>query len=126
MASIMAFTIGFYAIHLVFKYWIDVNTDHETPEQQMTRYMVIFVVNLAINTEIVYLLVTYMYVSVLNAQIVAATIVAYESYYAYRSLVFKTNQKRKTVAEELAKGRSAIVNDAVQADDLTKPSIPIQ
>jgi len=97
-ASVLAFAVGFFAIYLVFKYWISVEAGQETPEQQMTRFMIVFVINVALNTELVYLLVTYAYVPLLTAQAMAAVIVAYESYYAYRSLVFNA-RKRETVAE---------------------------
>lgn len=104
-ASILAFAVGFFAIYLVFKYWIDIDVKHETPQQQMTRYMIVFIINVGINTEIVYFLVTYAYVPLLVAQAVAAVIVAYESFYAYRSLVFRAN-KNATIAEELAANQS--------------------
>ncbi len=100
LATVFAFAIGSFTIYLVFKYWIDATEEQETPQQQMARFMIIFVVNLGINTEIVYFMVTYLGIDVLVAQTVAAVIVAYESYYAYRSLVFYVNTK-KTVAETL-------------------------
>src|SRR6185437_6610689 len=84
-SSVLAFVVGYYAIYLIFKYWIDIDAKHETPQQQMIRYLIIFFVNIALNTEIVYLLVTYAYVSLLSAQTIAAVLLAYESFYAYRS-----------------------------------------
>ncbi len=101
VASLMAFSVGCFSIYLVFKYWINTDIKNETPEQQMTRFMVVFTINVAINAEIVYLLVTHVGVPLLTAQAVAAVIVAYESYYAYRSLVFR-NTPKKTVGEILA------------------------
>ena len=106
MATILAFAIGFFSIYLVFKYWITPQDEPESPQQQMARFMIVFVVNLGINTEIVYFLVTYAEVPVLVAQTVAGVIVAYESFYAYRSLVFYTERKR-TVAEEYSRNAGA-------------------
>lgn len=107
-ATVLAFGIGYFAIYLVFKYWINVDINNETPEQQLTRYSVVFIVNLAIFTQIVYFLVTYAYMSLLTAQAVAAVIVAYESFYAYRSLVFRVGKKKKTVGQMM--GKSVVQN----------------
>jgi|GEM_PF-2889170 len=107
-ATVLAFGIGFFAIYLVFKYWINVDIANDTPEQQLTRSAVVFIVNLAIFTQLVYFLVTYAYMPLLTAQAVAAVVVAYESFYAYRSLVFRMGKKRKTVAQVL--GRASINN----------------
>src|SRR6185369_2406370 len=77
LASVFAFAIGAFAIYLVFKYWIDPTEESETPQQQMARFMIIFIVNLGINTEIVYFMVEYLNVPVLAAQTVAAVVIAY-------------------------------------------------
>jgi hypothetical protein len=92
-ASIMAFVVGYYAIYLIFKYWIDIDVKRETPQQQQIRYLIVFFVNIALNTEIVYVLITYAYVPLIAAQTIAAVIIAYESFYAYRSFVFYANQR---------------------------------
>jgi putative flippase GtrA len=102
-ATIGAFAIGAFAIYLVFKYWIEPTDEEETPRQQMARFMIIFMVNLGINTEIVYFMVTYLGVTVIVAQTVAAVIIAYESYYAYRSLVFYVH-KKETVVDAYKRG----------------------
>lgn len=112
-ASILAFAIGFFAIYLIFKYWINADLKHETPEQQMTRFMIVFVINVGINTEIVYLFVTYLSVPLLTAQSVAAVIVAYESFYAYRSLVFHAN--KRSVAEQLAEAGAIVTPEVAHA-----------
>ena len=92
-SSIFAFGVGFFAIYLVFKYWIAPDATHGSPYQRARRYLVIFILNLAINTEIVYLLVTYLNVPILTAQTVAAVVIAYESYYAYLSLLYRSHKK---------------------------------
>ncbi len=109
-ASVMAFCIGCFSIYLAFKYWINTDIKNETPEQQMVRYMTVFTINVAINAEIVYILVTHVGVPLLTAQAVAAVIVAYESYYAYRSLVFRTH-RRRTVAEVYADQTRSIARE---------------
>jgi hypothetical protein len=48
---------------------------------------------LAINTVIVYLLVSGAGVPILTAQTVAAVVIAYESYYAYQSLARRNKVK---------------------------------
>jgi putative flippase GtrA len=105
-ASVLAFAIGAYSIHLIFKYWVSTEQEDDDPQQQMMRFMIVFIVNAAINAEIVYLMVTYLEIDLLIAQTVAAVIIAYESYYAYRSLVFRA-ARRRTVGQELSQGKAA-------------------
>jgi putative flippase GtrA len=102
VATVVAFAIGYFIVYLAFRYWIDTSTDHDTPQQQMMRFMIVFVITIAINTEMVYLTVTYTPIDLLTAQTVAAVAVAYMSFFAYRSLVFKVQQKKTTVTEEMA------------------------
>jgi hypothetical protein len=109
-ATIFAFAIGFFAIYLVFKYWINPEEDHETPHQQLARFMIVFIVTLGINTEIVYFMVSYFEISLLVAQTVSAVVLAYISFYAYRSLVFYSNHRR-TVAEEMRANASPLVGN---------------
>ncbi len=107
VAVVLAFCIGSYAIYLVFKYWINVEVGRETPEQQLTRYSVIFIVNLAIYTQLVFALVNYAYMPAITAQAISAVIVAYLSFYAYRSLVFRERKNKKTVAQVIGKASAA-------------------
>lgn len=58
IATVLAFAVGSFSIYMVFKYWIDVAEERETPEQQRMRYMIVFIVNLAIFGEIVFFLTT--------------------------------------------------------------------
>lgn len=109
VAVVLAFCIGSYAIYLIFKYWINVEVGRETPEQQLTRYSIIFIVNLAIYTQLVYFLVTYTFTPLITSQAIAALIVAYLSFYAYRSLVFRERKQKKTVAQVI--GKSASIAD---------------
>src|SRR5258708_6912621 len=59
VATVCAFGVGSFAMYLVFKYWVSTDVDQESPQQQMMRYLIIFTINIGINTEIVYFLVTY-------------------------------------------------------------------
>jgi len=87
-ASGLAFGVGFFVIYLVFKYLIRPDTA-QNDRQRLKRYFIIFTIGLVLNTEIVYLLVTYAGVPLLTAQTIAAVVIAYESYYAYLSLLYR-------------------------------------
>jgi putative flippase GtrA len=91
-ASGLAFAVGFYVIYLVFKYFVNPDVNKEA-HIQLKRYGIVFIVNLVINVEIIYLLVNYASVPLLTAQTVAAVIIGYESYYAYRSLMNRAQKK---------------------------------
>ncbi len=95
-ASALAFGVGFYVIFLVFKYWLKPESIDDR-SQSLGRYLIVFCVNLAINVEAVYILVSYMGVPLLTAQTVAAVVVAYESYYAYLSLMHKAHKEEVVI-----------------------------
>ncbi|HEV8666470.1 MAG TPA: GtrA family protein [Candidatus Paceibacterota bacterium] len=91
-ASGLAFGIGFFFIYLAFKYLIKPDPSKKALPS-MRNYIIVFIINLAINTEIVYLLVSHAGVPLLTAQTVAAVVIAYESYYAYQSLANRGTKK---------------------------------
>lgn len=95
-ASGMAFGVGFFIIYLMFKYWLKPDSSKESLKQ-LTHFIIIFIVNLVINIEIVYLLVTHAGVPLLTAQTVAAVVIAYESYYAYLSLLYR--EKKQAIVQ---------------------------
>ncbi len=90
-ASALAFGIGFYVIYLVFKYWVKPDPK-KVSSKNLWHFLIVFGVNLVINIEIVYLLVSHVGVPLLTAQAVAAVVIAYESYYAYQSLLYRAKQ----------------------------------
>ncbi len=104
-ASGLAFGVGFFIIYLMFKYWLKPDATKES-SGQLWHFLVVFVINLAINIEIVYLLVSQIGVPILTAQTVAAVVIAYESYYAYLSLLYRESKKvviqaPKSLADEI-------------------------
>ena len=87
-ASVFAFIIGFFVSFSLQKFWTFRDHGTEKIGAQATLYLAIVLVNLAINTSIVFLLVEYAGFSPIPAQLVASAIIACESFFLYR-IVFR-------------------------------------
>ncbi len=90
LSSILAFLIAFFVSFILQKFFT--YQDHGTDglRGQAIIYLTVTSANLALNTLFVYLLVQYMSLHYIPAQIVASIIVAIESYVLYGMFIFKT------------------------------------
>ena len=89
LSSIAGFIGGFAVSFTLQKFWTF--RDHATDNiaNQATRYFLIVLFNLGLNTLFVYCLVEYAKLQPLIAQIIAAFVIAVEGFFAYRFLVFR-------------------------------------
>lgn len=70
------------------KYWTFGERTHERVHTQFMLYIVVALANIGLNTFIVYLLAGKLGVYYLVAQAVAAALVAFWSFFVYRSIIF--------------------------------------
>jgi len=88
-ASVLAFAMSVVVSFTMQKFW----TFHDNPvydmHAQFARYLVVILLNLALNTALVYLLVEKAQVWYLAAQFVATVVIAVIGYFAYRYFVFR-------------------------------------
>ena len=84
LAFIMAFFVSFY----LQKFWTFRDGDKEKMYKQLGVYLAVALVNLALNAALMYLLVDGLKIWYLLAQIMASGLIAAESYFVYKLLIF--------------------------------------
>jgi putative flippase GtrA len=90
VASIAGFFVGFVVSFTLHKYWTfrDHRQDQDVMRAQFARYIAVVLFNLVVNTILVYVFVEYVKTPPVIAQALSAIIIACESFFAYRFLVF--------------------------------------
>jgi putative flippase GtrA/SAM-dependent methyltransferase len=88
-SAVIAFVLSFIVSFFLQKLWTFKNREMGKIHIQASAYLLITLCNLCINTLLMYSFVQYFSFHYLIAQIFASVIVAIESFFAYRELVFK-------------------------------------
>lgn len=83
-SAMLGFTIAFVVSFLLSKFWTFENRARVGTERQLILHLLVALVNLGINTALVYLFVEEFGLWYMFAQAVAAILIAIESYFAYR------------------------------------------
>lgn len=89
ISAIMAFIIAFGVSFTLQKYWTFRDHSSDSVAAQGTIYFSISIINLGINTGLVYLLTDMAGVHYFMSQIIAAGSIAVISFFVYQKLVFK-------------------------------------
>ncbi|MBI2612559.1 GtrA family protein [Candidatus Kaiserbacteria bacterium] len=87
-ASVVAFFAGFFVSFTLQKFWTFRDREMGVIGQQGLVYLFIILLNLGLNTLLVYVFVEYAGVGPIVALLVSSGLIAFESYFAYHYLVF--------------------------------------
>ncbi|PIR84918.1 hypothetical protein COU16_00155 [Candidatus Kaiserbacteria bacterium CG10_big_fil_rev_8_21_14_0_10_47_16] len=88
-ASVLAYLLAIVVSFTLQKFWTFQDKPTHDVHTQFSRYIIVVVMNLLLNTAIMYILVDTFSVWYILAQIVATALVAITGYFAYRHFVFK-------------------------------------
>lgn len=88
-SSVIAFIASIIVSFSMQKFWTFNNQSTENLHKQFSLYFFVVILNLALNTFIVYTLVEWFNVWYLLAQFIAGTVIAVVSFFIYRNFVFK-------------------------------------
>ena len=88
LASGGSFIAAFFVSFTLQKLWTYRNFDRENAGGQMIIYFVIQLINLGINTALMYFFVEFTTLHYLVAQIVTSGVIAVESFFLYKHMVF--------------------------------------
>ncbi len=88
-SAIVAYIVAFGVSFTLQKYWTFRDRSSDRVRTQAAVYFFISGANLCINTGLVYIFVDVAHINYLLSQVIAAAIVACESYFAYQIFVFK-------------------------------------
>lgn len=89
LASVLAFGLSFIVSFTMQKFWTFRDKSLALVNTQLVKYFVVMIINLAINTALLYWLVEYVHVNKLLAQIVAMAALAFVSFFVYQFVIFK-------------------------------------
>lgn len=89
VSATLAFISAFGVSFTLQKFWTF--KDHKTDDihKQLSFYLVVILVNLALNALFVYLLVEYTGIWYMFAQIISGLIIAIESFFVYKLVIFR-------------------------------------
>lgn len=85
----LAFVAAFFTSFTLQKFWTFKNDNLDRVYKQALLYFAVVLVNLLINNAFVYLLVEKMDAWYIAAQVMAELIIAIESYFVYKKLIFR-------------------------------------
>ncbi|MEK7169916.1 MAG: GtrA family protein [Patescibacteria group bacterium] len=97
-SAIWAFIVSFFVSFLLQKFWTFQNTETDRMHVQMTVYFLVAVANLALNTLLMYLFVDYFHIWYVLAQVLASGLIACESFFISRHIVFKRRVSSSTTS----------------------------
>ena len=84
LANILAFFVSFF----LQKFWTFNNASVELVKKQLALYLLVAVINLGINTLLMFMFVEYVELHYLLAQIVTSGLIAIESFFVYQYFIF--------------------------------------
>lgn len=88
-SSVIAFAVSFFVSFTMQKFWTFSDCSVQMLRSQMIKYLLFTVVNLGVNTLMMYELVEYAHFHYLYAQLVTMISIAFVSFFVYHFLIFK-------------------------------------
>jgi putative flippase GtrA/predicted HAD superfamily phosphohydrolase YqeG len=89
LSAVIAFVFAFVVSFTLQKYWTFRDGSKDKIPLQAAAYFLIAVMNLCVNTVLVYTFVEHAHIHYLVSQIISSALLAVESYFLYQTLVFK-------------------------------------
>lgn len=100
-SAVLAFILAFIVSFTLQKFWTFQDGSKDQIHKQAVIYLTVAVVNLLVNTGLLYLQVEYLGVYYILAQLIASAVIAVESFFVYQIFIFKketTDQPSTTVS----------------------------
>ena len=94
-ASVLAFIVSIGASFAMQKFWTFRDNLMHDIRMQFSRYLIVILLSLVLNTALVYLLVEKMSVWYLLAQVIATVIIAITNFFCYKHFVFRERTVHK-------------------------------
>lgn len=88
ISSVIAFTGALFVSFLMQKYWTFRSSEHGAVVTEAWMTIILALINLILNTVLMYIFVELVHVYYLLAQVLAAGIIAIETYFVYKNIIF--------------------------------------
>lgn len=96
-SAILAFLIAFSVSFSLQKFWTFKDTSTDKVHKQASVYFIVSVVNLGLNTLLMYIFVDIAKLHYLPSQILAGGLLAISSFFVYSRFIFSSNSSEETV-----------------------------
>ena len=90
-SAVAAFILAFGVSFTLMKFWTFGDHSREGLHMQLSIYFLVAIINLALNTLLVYIFVEWVGLHYLFAQIAASALLAVESFFVYQRVIFRKN-----------------------------------
>lgn len=87
-SSWIAFIITFFVSFALQRYWTFNNREQHLIRRQIIMYFAVAIMNVGINTALIYALVEYFQLHYLVAQFIALGLISIESFFVYKRVIF--------------------------------------
>jgi putative flippase GtrA len=87
-SEVLAFSIAFFASYFLQKFWTFKDTDTKDIHWQMSWFLIVMVGNLIANASLLFVLVNYVHLWYLPAEIIVAVFLAAITFFVYKYLIF--------------------------------------
>lgn len=88
LSSVMSFCAAFFVSFLLQKFWTFKNMQKEAMHWQMAAFLLVSLINLGINTTLMYVLVEFFRVWYLAAAVISGLLLAIVSFFIYKYIIF--------------------------------------
>jgi len=92
ISAVLAFSIAFVISFIFQKFWTFEDRSTDGVHVQAVAYLVVALINLCLNTFLIYCFVEFFSIHYLVAQIISGILIACESFFVYRRFIFKNIQ----------------------------------
>lgn len=89
LATVVAFVVALIVSFIFQKYWTFQNKSHDNIHIQVSFYIILALINLGINTFLMYVFVDLIYIWYMFAQIISSLLIAVNSFFIYKHHIFK-------------------------------------
>jgi len=89
-SAVLSFTVAFFISFLLQKFWTFQDMRKEVIHQQMIWYLCLSLINLLLNTLLIYILVEYAHLWYLAAAVVSGALLAVSNFFIYKHVIFTT------------------------------------
>ena len=92
LSTVASFIVAFIFSFILQKFWTFTDNSKARTHKQLAIYLIVAVTNLLINTSIIYLLVEYVGVWYIWAQIMSGATIALYSFFIYKLIFYETSR----------------------------------
>lgn len=89
ISAILSFSFAFVVSFIFQKFWTFEDSSTNEVSVQVAGYLLVTLINLCINTLLIYFFVEFFGIHYLIAQIIAGILIACESFFVYRKFIFR-------------------------------------